>query len=310
MIKIIKAVEPYYYKGQVNFKHKPYDAWKRMGMPVAEPHYPWRPFHRLVFNCSLPVIRTSKSEARLRFVQPYSLYFDTWPDYMFYEIIPFFWDVWPDYFDITYRWLRRYHVRTAIFTSSQMAERIQTQFPEMNVLAVTEGIDVASYSEGKPLAERTIDFLRYGRGIERIVEYDLSKLRCAGSNNNGKTGFTQKELFDALAGAKVVAAYPRSWTHPEQAGDIETLTQRYWECMLSRCVMIGHAPQELISLIGYNPVIELDTDNAQQQLEDVLSHISDYQSLVDRNREAALKYGDWMYSMDRVVEFLSKIKGF
>ena len=46
-------------------------------------------------------------------------------------------------------------------------------------------------------------------------------------------------------------------TQPEVAGDIETLTQRYWECMFSRMVMVGHAPQELIDFIGYNPVIEL-----------------------------------------------------
>ena len=38
MTKIIKAVEPYYYKGKVNFKYKPYDAWKKIGMPVAKAH--------------------------------------------------------------------------------------------------------------------------------------------------------------------------------------------------------------------------------------------------------------------------------
>ena len=29
-------------------------------------------------------------------------------------------------------------------------------------------------------------------------------------------------------------------TQPEMAGDIETLTQRYRECMFSRMVMAGH----------------------------------------------------------------------
>ena len=143
MIKIIKAVEPYYYKGKVNFKHKPYDAWKKIGMPVAKAYYPWRPFHRLAFNYSLPAIRVSKTEARLRFVQPYSLSFDTWPDYLIYEIIPFFWDVWPEFFDMVCRWLKRYDVKTAIFTSSQMAERTKVQFPEMNILAVTRRISDA-----------------------------------------------------------------------------------------------------------------------------------------------------------------------
>lgn len=44
--------------------------------------------------------------------------------------------------------------------------------------------------------------------------------------------------------------YALEYVQPEIAGDIETLTQRYWECMFSRMVMVGHAPQELLTLSG------------------------------------------------------------
>ena len=93
-------------------------------------------------------------------------------------------------------------------------------------------------------------------------------------------------------------------TQPEVAGDIETLTQRYWENMLSRIVMVGHAPKELVDLIGYNPVIDLDREHPNEQILDILAHISDCQPLVDRNRETALRLGEWTLRMKKVMEWL------
>ena len=111
-----------------------------------------------------------------------------------------------------------------------------------------------------------------------------------------------------MADARIAIALPRSMTQPEVAGDIETLTQRYWECMLSRMVMLGHAPQELVDFIGYNPVIELCEDTpAEKLITDVLSHISDYQPLVDRNRETALRIGTWRVRMKMVMEWLESV---
>ena len=303
-MKTVKAVQPYIYEGQINFKHKPYDAWEALGLPVAESCYPWRWLHGFVFRYAFPRLWRSKREARLRFVQPWSLSFDTWPDYIFYEIIPFFWDVWPENFKKTCEWLSRYDVKTAVFTSSQVVEMIRERFPEMNVIWCPEGIDVDSYKEGETLSQRTIDFLHYGREIDDIVCYDFSDLTYVSGKQSGKAVLTQEQLYDLLSDAKVVATYPKSWTNPELAGNIETLTQRYWECMLSRCIMIGHAPKELVELIGYNPVIELDKEKPQQQLEDVLAHIVDYQGLVDKNRGVALKYGDWKNIVRNV--FVSK----
>ena len=97
---------------------------------------------------------------------------------------------------------------------------------------------------------------------------------------------------------KVTITLPRSMTQPEVAGDIETLTQRYWECMFSRMVMVGHAPQELVDFIGYNPVIELRDDiSAEELIADVLENIEIYQSLVDKNRETDEKLGSWKVRM-------------
>ena len=63
--------------------------------------------------------------------------------------------------------------------------------------------------------------------------------------------------------------------------------------MLSRVIIIGKAPKELVDILGYNPVISLDRENFANQVKDILEHVEDYQDLVDKNREMALKLGDW-----------------
>ena len=111
-----------------------------------------------------------------------------------------------------------------------------------------------------------------------------------------------------MGNAKVTIALPRSITQPEIAGDIETLTQRYWECMFSRMVMVGHAPQELIDFIGYNPVIELsDKISAEELIANVIEHIEDYQFLVDKNHETAEKLGSWDVRMKWLMSELSNL---
>ena len=63
-------------------------------------------------------------------------------------------------------------------------------------------------------------------------------------------------------------------------------------------VMVGHAPQELIDFIGYNPVIELtDKISPEKLIANVIEHIEDYQSLVDKNRETAERLGSWNVRM-------------
>ena len=307
MKKVVKAVAPYIYKRGINFKNKPYEAWKRMGGEVASAHYPPRWLHWLMFRFELPSIWTNDIEARLRFVQPGAIFFDTFPDYTKYEIIPFFWDVWPSNFDKVITWLRKHETKTAIFTSSQAADKVQELFPNMKILAVTEGIDCETYKTGKLLKERKIDFFEYGREIDNAVKYAVhNKVNYVKGKRNGKPILSQEELIDNLADAKIVAAYTKRYTNPLEAGDIDTLTQRFWECMLSRCVMIGHAPKELIELIGYNPVVEVDKENPNEQLMQVLQHIEDYQEMVNKNRDSALFFGNWNYSIQRIMSFLSK----
>lgn len=305
-MKLIRAVAPYPHSSGDNFKNYVFRAWQKAGGAVAPAHYPPRLLHHFAFHHELPrLLSLKKQEARLRFVQPYSLSFDTWPDYAQYEIVPMIWDCWPKEFERTCHWLAKHHVRTAIFTASQTAERIHRRFPNMHILFLPEGVDTLLYGAGRPLAERRINLLEIGSVVrswyKKRYPVDYKRL-CAMPEDcdlNSNDGFRR-----VLQDVKVTVVFPRCMTQAEEAGDVETLTQRYWEAMLTRVVMVGHAPSELVELVGYNPVIELDCERPTEQIEDILRRINDYQALVDRNRQTALAMGDWLKRMKRLKQFL------
>lgn len=320
--KLLKAVTPYHHPGFLNFKVAPYEAWRHNGGWVAKNCYPPRFLHGTVFRWELPTILKNRKEARLRFVEPVSLSFDSFPDYARYEVVPMFWDCWPRYFEKTCRWLRKHGVRTAIFSSRQTAVKMQGRFSgkhkgwqKIDVIWCAEAVDDSVYQQGKLLKERTVDLLEFGRSNDKVVssgklagvKINGSPLQHVCTKQNGKFIYTNEQLYEAMGNAKVTIALPRSITQPEIAGDIETLTQRYWECMFSRMVMVGHAPQELIDFIGYNPVIELnDKISPEEQIADVIEHIEDYQSLVDKNYETAERLGSWDVRMKWLMGELEK----
>lgn len=303
--KIVKAVAPYVHPDAFNFKMQPYDAWIKVGGQTMPSHYPWRMFHYLAYKYEMPSLLKRSKTAQLRFVQPISISFDTFPGYLNHEIIPLVWDCWPCFFDKMCSWLKKHQVRTAIFTSSQTVELMQQRFPKMNILTITEGIDTNNWDEGQELKERLIGLYEIGsvkRGVFRKKHPEEYKQLF---NKPKEWGFrTQEDYKCLLQNARMTVIFPRSITEPETAQGIETLTQRYWECMLSRILMVGHAPKELTDLIGYNPVIELDMEHDLEQINELLAHIGDYQPLVDRNREKALAMGAWDIRMEQIMEWL------
>lgn len=303
-MKQVAAVAPYNHG--INFKMQVYDAWVKMGGKTMPCHYPWRAFHKFAYNYELPTISKNSKIAQLRFVEPVSLSFDTFPDYARYEIIPMIWDCWPMYFEKTCRWFIKHNVRTAIFTSSQTAERMRKRFPRMNILSITEGIVTSKYKEGKLLKERSIDLLEFGRRNKKVFDVNLPPNYTHLYSKNGEHIFkTEEDLINGLADSKITVCYPRCDTQPERAGDIETLTQRYWEAMLSRIVIVGRAPKELIDLIGYNPVIEIGKENTKEEIVKIIQNINEYETIVDKNRDTALKMSDWEKRIIEIIHWLN-----
>jgi hypothetical protein len=182
---------------------------------------------------------------------------------------------------------------------------MKERFPEMNILSITEGIDTSKYKEGKNLNERSIDLLEFGRRNKKVFDVNLPQNYTHLYSKNGEHLFkTEQDLMNGLADSKITICYPSCDTQPQKAGDIETLTQRYWEAMLSQIVIVGRAPKELIDLIGYNPVIEIGKENQTERIIDIINHINNYQSLVDRNNDTAKKMGSWDIRVKQIMDWL------
>ena len=232
----------------------------------------------------------------------------SWPWCYSYEIVPVVWDCWPRWFPHLVRFVKRNNVKTIFCTSSQTALRLKELVPSINAVWLPEGIDSKQYPPGPRLTERTTDVLELGRQkretheeILRIAqEHDIRHLYQRGKS---LLFGNLEEMTAGMRNSKIAICYPRCDTHPEFAGDIETLTQRYWECMLSGTLMVGRAPKELVDFCGYNPVVEL-TGNVGEQLLGILNHISDYQDLVDKNRKFADAHASWDSRVNIILENL------
>lgn len=309
-MKIVKAIPPYIYKGASNFKYYPCEAWEKIGGKVSRNFYPPQFLHSLIYRITLPSVFKSKKEARLRFVSGYSIQFDTFPDYAFYEVIPLIWDCWPKQVESVAAFFRKHQVKTAIFTSSQTADVFRDLFPKMNIQTITEGIKIDLYSPGNVLSDRKIDILEIGRKDGNFFKTPLPEgINHIKTGNFARTFQSDEEFRAALADTKVTVTVPRCDVNPETADNIETLTQRYWECMLSRIVMVGRAPKEFINLIGYNPVIDWDGNDASPLVSDILGNIGKYQDLVNRNYETAKEMASWEMRMKDIMIYL-KNKGY
>lgn len=296
--KKIIAIYPYLHnQNSLSFQADVCDSWEKNGGTVRKgiriPLYIqyFIAKTRITFN-----ITQRFNSAKLIFgggTPDYSIF----PYCFFNEIIPMLWDCWPQYHSRLIASLKRNHIKTLIVTSSQTASMVKHQLPKINIIYIPEGINANKYKNEKKLHKRSIDLLEFGRPFklfhEKIISHDIAILKSYKYPNGSWVFPDVDSLIEGLADTKIAITLPRCDTHPEIAGNIETLTQRYWECMLSGCILLGRAPQELIKLIGYNPVIPMDIDNPHIQVESILRNISNYQDFVDKNYQVALKYAPW-----------------
>lgn len=244
-----------------------------------------------------------------------TLYYSSRP-YFRYNIIPFLWDVWPENRNVLFDDIKKLKVKLAFVTSKQNKELIEKK-TGIKCHYIPEGIDVADYSKGESLVDRVGDVYELGRqhplyhkAVVSLVE--RGDIRCYYGNeydNEGrllKLAFsTAEDLLLNINKIKIAICFPQCDTHPQRVGNIETLTQRYWECMLSGNLIVGRAPQELIDLIGYDPVVNVDWSNPEGQLSYILKNIGDYQPLVDKNYAAALKHASWDNRIEEIVNILA-----
>ena len=295
--------------GFYRYTHWLANAWSRAGMvlhsDVNVPH-PIRVLGGRYFSY-VPYRRRTK----LIVMGSHRIESVAWPWVYKYDIVPMIWDLWPRNLEAFIRFLKYSQVDLCFCTQSYNCRRIESVCPQVKAIWIPEGIDVDSYPAGGGLRNRPIDILNYGRQVnwlnEAIEAYHFRRdIIHVHERGRGLLYKDFESLTQGIRDSKLVICYPKCDTCPEVAGDVETLTQRYWECMCSGALVIGRAPKELIDFCGYNPVIEIDRANCCEQIQDVLDNIDDYQKLADKNRNFACKFATWDSRVKIMLEALKE----
>ena len=219
------------------------------------------------------------------------------------NIVPMLWDCWPDTWKTLERDLRLLRCQVCHVTSTDVAKQLAKRLPQIKFIYIHEGVATNDYHAGAELSQRSIDVYELGdkhnyyhkRLIDSPHHEQWNFVYNADRKQKGMqlTFDSFSEFTQNIADSKIVVSFPKSMRDPRRNGIVSTLTIRYWEAMLSRCIIVGHCPQELIDIIGYNPVIEADFVNAAGQIDHILKHLDHYQPMVDYNRKMALKYASW-----------------
>jgi hypothetical protein len=225
-----------------------------------------------------------------------------------HEVIPYCYDCWPNRYPAWEAFLRRHRVRVAFFAARQNAERFAAALPGVRCQWVPEGCPVEQYRPARPLADRPVDVTEFGRSYPAFWDAVGPAAKAAGvATRAGTGGLSRDAFFDLLGESKVSVCFPRTMTHPDFAGGVETMTLRYLEIMASGSLPLGHCPAEMESLFGYNPVVELDWPRAGDQLLQVLRDVRAFQPLVDKNLEAVRRLGTWDARMRQMVDALAAL---
>jgi hypothetical protein len=229
-------------------------------------------------------------EPNLRKCFPYVLYPGRKSVYLF--------DAWPVHHEMIKQFVQMHYLSFVFVSSSQAAARLKEMSGSSIFSWVPEGVDPSKYRYCHYEA-KDIDVLELGRKFDVYHDHIVKALEDDGrvhlyEKTKGKLIFpTGENLIDGLARTKISICVPSNITHPDRAGDIETMTVRYLQSMASKCLIVGHAPQEMVELFGYNPVVEIDMKKPAEQIRGILEDFTDYIPLIEKNYAETLANHTW-----------------
>lgn len=195
---------------------------------------------------------------------------------------------------------RSFRINIAFISIKKASEYFNSlNIPGFKAYWMPEAINSDSY-HWRDYEMRSIDILQYGRCWEWLHEQILSFCKTNNINYQYPQGSgsvklqfkNREELLNGLSNSKIAICVPKTITHPDTY-DLPTVTTRYFECMASKCLILGRAPQDLISLLGYNPVIEVDDANPREQIKYLLKNFNSFIPLIEKNYENVKLKHQW-----------------
>jgi hypothetical protein len=218
-------------------------------------------------------------------------------------------DAWPRNHGDIRSFVESWGVQYAFVSSSEAAERLAAISDRCTFIWVPEGVDPARY-QWRSHIEKDIDVLQLGRKYDAHHAVITPALEKAGKSylyerTKGTIVFPSRDQFiDGLARTRISICVPSSLTHPERAGDIETMTVRYLQSMASKCLVLGRTPGEMVELFGYDPVVEIDMRDPAGQILHILENFEDYIPLIERNFERVVNDHTWTGRWERIAAVL------
>ena len=219
-------------------------------------------------------------------------------------------DAWPRDHELLEHFVNFFHIDFVFVSSSGSCEMLRKWIKRSEIHWIPEGINPGEYRQVS-YDQKNIDLLSVGRRFDRyhekIVDYFKEKQeKYLYEKIKGEIIFpTRNEFINGLAHSKISVCVPSNITHPERAGNIETMTIRYLQSMISKCLVLGKAPAEMIELFGYNPVIEVDMDDPLSQLDFLLNNLDDYIPLIERNYKNVILNHSWMNRWTSIKEIMN-----
>ncbi|MCX6300299.1 MAG: hypothetical protein NTY72_14550 [Bacteroidetes bacterium] len=205
-------------------------------------------------------------------------------------------DAWPCHHNSIVSFVLNYKIDHLFVNSLQVTETLRKFLPSTNIHWIPEGIDPNDYEISKV---KSIDVLSFGKKFNLYHETILPILL---KNNftylyekvKGEVVFKERsEFITGLGNAKISICFPSNITHPERSADIEVMTMRYLQSIVSKCLIVGQAPKEMIELFGYNPVIEIDWTSPENQITNILNQFNEYQYLIEKNFSMVVNNHTW-----------------
>lgn len=219
------------------------------------------------------------------------------------------WDIWQSNADLWVSILSRYDVRVLIASSSQGAALLKSRGYAGEVFYLPEATNINDYDGTKRLADRGIHILELGRRNSKWHELIVSSRpnfdKHLFEKNVGQVVFpSHSDLIRGLGDSIISVCFPRALPSPGDR-EVETFTHRYLESMASGCIVLGHAPADLIDLFGYNPVVEVDWAAPVEQLHEILERYDSYIPLITKNLERLREVGHWGHRAMRIREIVN-----
>lgn len=233
--------------------------------------------------------------------------------------LPFLWtkphsvylfDAWPESHPSIEQFIKVLQPAHVFFSSAQITQTFKAKGLPLQFHWIPEGIDPAKYRY-KPLIDRDIDVLAFGRKYDWLHERIVDGLEQAGKNYlyekvKGQIVFQDREAFiEGLSRAKISVCIPSNITHPERSGTISTMTIRYLQSMVSKSLILGIMPGEMKELFDYTPIVEIDTRDPLGQVLNILANYEDYLPLIEKNYRQVCDQHSW----DKRWEAMSALLG-